>query len=96
MPEQVSQAVKEERNQRLLEVVNEAGRAAAPEVRGPPGADSGRGAEQEESRADDGPDALQQDRRVRRVAEGHRGQLLDVTIQRAGTFTLYGAADEGR
>src|SRR5208337_1979453 len=42
------------------------GRAAAPEIRGAPGADPSRGAEQEEPRADDWPHALQQDRRVRR------------------------------
>jgi hypothetical protein len=29
-------------------------------------------------------------------SEHHRGQLLDVTVRRAGNFTLYGAADEGR
>jgi tRNA-2-methylthio-N6-dimethylallyladenosine synthase len=65
MPGQVSQAEKEERNQRLLEY---AWCAAASEVRGPTGADSGRGAEQEESRPHDGPDTLQQDRRIRRLA----------------------------
>jgi tRNA-2-methylthio-N6-dimethylallyladenosine synthase len=26
----------------------------------------------------------------------HRGQLVDVKIQRAGTFTLYGEVDQGR
>ena len=72
MPGQLDQAVKEERNQRLLEVVNASGRAAAPEVRGPAGGDSSRGAEQKESRPHDGPDPLQQNRRVRRCGPAPR------------------------
>ena len=67
MPGQVTQAMKEERNQRLLEVVNESGARQHAAIRGPPGADSSRGAEQEESRAHDGPDALQQNRCIRRL-----------------------------
>jgi tRNA-2-methylthio-N6-dimethylallyladenosine synthase len=95
MPEQVSQAVKEERNQRLLEVVNElgarqhqnfVGRQVQILVEGP----SKKNAARMTGRT-----------RCNKIvvidgAQRHRGQLLDVTIQRAGTFTLYGAANEGR
>jgi tRNA-2-methylthio-N6-dimethylallyladenosine synthase len=94
MPEQVSQAVKEERNQRLLEAVNElgarqhqkfVGRQVQILVEGP---------------SKKNPTRLTGRTRCNKIvvftgSEHHRGQLLDVTIQRAGTFTLYGAAGEG-
>jgi len=95
MPDQVSQAVKEERNQRLLEVVNElgarqhqrfVGRRVQILVEGP---------------SKKNPARMTGRTRCNKIvvfdgSERHGGQLLDVTIQRAGTFTLYGAADEGR
>ena len=95
MPDQVGQAVKEERNQRLLEVVNElgaeqhqkfVGRRVQILVEGP---------------SKKNPARLTGRTRCNKIVvfEGsarHHGQLLDVKVQRAGTFTLYGAADEGR
>ena len=95
MPGQVSQAVKEERNQRLLELVNElgarqhqqfVGRQVQILVEGPskrnPARLTGRTRCNKIVVFDGSPD--------------HRGRLLDVKIQRAGTFTLYAALDEGR
>jgi tRNA-2-methylthio-N6-dimethylallyladenosine synthase len=95
MPDQVSQAVKEERNQRLLEVVNElgarqhqkfVGRRVQILVEGP---------------SKKNPARMTGRTRCNKIvvfdgSERHGGQLLDVTIQRAGTFTLYGTLDEGR
>ncbi|MCX6930027.1 MAG: tRNA (N6-isopentenyl adenosine(37)-C2)-methylthiotransferase MiaB [Verrucomicrobia bacterium] len=92
MPDQLSQAVKEERNQRLLEVVNKygarqhqkfVGRRVQILVEGPSKKNSAR---------------MTGRTRCNKIvvfdgAESHRGQLLDVTIQRAGNFTLYGAVD---
>jgi tRNA-2-methylthio-N6-dimethylallyladenosine synthase len=89
LPDQVSQAVKEERNQRLLEAVNElgarqhqkfVGRQVQILVEGP---------------SKKNPTRLTGRTRCNKIvvftgSEHHRGQLLDVTIQRAGTFTLYG------
>jgi len=94
MPEQVSQAVKEERNQRLLGVVNEEGARQHRKFVG-----------RRVQILVEGPSKKNRARMTGRTrcnkivvfdgAEGHRGQLLDVTIQRAGTFTLYGEVDEG-
>jgi tRNA-2-methylthio-N6-dimethylallyladenosine synthase len=89
LPDQVSQPIREERNQRLLEVINEigkrkysalVGRQAQILVEGPskkkPARMSGR-------------------TRCNKIvvfdgADRHRGQLMDVKITRAGSFTLYG------
>jgi tRNA-2-methylthio-N6-dimethylallyladenosine synthase len=94
MPEQLSQAVKEERNQRLLDVVNESGAQQHQRFVG-----------REVQILVEGPSKKNAARMTGRtrcnkivVFDGeaqHRGQLLDVKIQRAGTFTLYGTADRG-
>ena len=95
MPDQLTQAVKEERNQRLLELVNESGarqyqafvgRQVQILVEGP---------------SKKNPARLTGRTRCNKIvvfdgAERYRGQLLDVKIPRAGSFTLYGAAGEGR
>ncbi|MBP7976379.1 MAG: tRNA (N6-isopentenyl adenosine(37)-C2)-methylthiotransferase MiaB [Verrucomicrobia bacterium] len=89
MPGQISQAVKEERNQRLLAAVNESGarqhqklvgRAVQVLVEGP---------------SKKNPSRLTGRTRCNKIVvfEGPphcRGQLLDVRISHAGTFTLYG------
>ena len=89
LPDQLPQAVKEERNARLLEVINEigarryegyVGRRAEILVEGP---------------SKRNPARLMGRTRSNKIVvmEGerrHRGQLLDVRIQRAGSFTLYG------
>ncbi len=94
MPEQVSQALKEERNQRLLEAVNElgaqqhqkfVGRQVQILVEGP---------------SKKNPARLTGRTRCNKIVvfEGlphNHGRLLDVAIQRAGTFTLYGEAAQG-
>jgi len=94
MPEQVSQAVKEERNQRLLETVNElgarqhqsfVGRRVQILVEGP---------------SKKNPARLTGRTRCNKIVvfEGspqNYGRLLDVAIQRAGTFTLHGEAAQG-
>jgi tRNA-2-methylthio-N6-dimethylallyladenosine synthase len=92
MPDQVNQAVKEDRNQRLLEVVNELGACQHQKFVG-----------RRVQILVEGPSKKNPARMTGRtrcnkivVFEGaprHRGQLLDVTITRAGTFTLYGAVD---
>jgi tRNA-2-methylthio-N6-dimethylallyladenosine synthase len=91
MPEQVCQTVKEERNQRLLEVVNESGARQHREFVG----------RQVEILAE-GPSKRNASRMMGRtrcnkivIVDGvvrHSGGLLDVKIQRAGSFTLYGEA----
>ena len=89
MPEQVPQKIREERNQRLLEVVNEiakrkycalVGRQMQILVEGP-------------SRKN--PARMTGRTRCNRIvvfdgSERHRGQVMDVKITRAGSFTLYG------
>src|SRR5579859_5691892 len=89
MPDQVPQKVREERNQRLLEVVNEiakrkysalVGRLMQILVEGP-------------SRKN--PARMTGRTRCNRIvvfdgSDRHRGQLMDVKITRAGSFTLYG------
>jgi tRNA-2-methylthio-N6-dimethylallyladenosine synthase len=95
MPDQVSQAEKEERNQRLLEVVNNhgaeqhqkfVGRQVQILVEGPSKRNSAR---------------MTGRTRCNKIvvfeaSPRHGGRLLDVKIQRAGTFTLYGTVDEAR
>ena len=89
MPDQLPQAVKEERNARLLAVINEigarryenyVGRRAEILVEGP---------------SKRNPARLMGRTRSNKIvvieaAERHRGQLMDVKVTRAGSFTLYG------
>jgi tRNA-2-methylthio-N6-dimethylallyladenosine synthase len=89
MPEQVPQKVREERNQRLLEVINEiaarkyknfVGRQTQILVEGP---------------SKKNPARMTGRTRCNKIvvfdgSERHRGQLMDVNITRAGSFTLYG------
>jgi tRNA-2-methylthio-N6-dimethylallyladenosine synthase len=89
MPGQLPQAVKEERNARLLAVINEigarryenyVGRQAEILVEGP---------------SKRNPARLMGRTRSNKIvviegAERHRGQLIDVKVTRAGSFTLYG------
>ncbi len=90
MPGQVPQKIREERNHRLLQMVNEiakrrydalVGRQVQILVEGPSKKNPAR---------HDRPDALQQNRGVRSAGRDHCGRLLDVNITRAGSFTLYG------
>jgi tRNA-2-methylthio-N6-dimethylallyladenosine synthase len=93
MAGQVTQAVKEERNQRLLEVVNELGAREHQKFVG-----------RQVQILVEGPSKKNPARMTGRtrcnkivVFDGsarHCGQLLGVKIQRAGNFTLYGAVDE--
>ncbi len=90
MPDQVNQAEKEERNQRLLEVVNThgarqhekfVGRQVQILVEGP---------------SKRNPARMTGRTRCNKIvvldaSPGYCGQLLEVKIERAGTFTLYGA-----
>jgi tRNA-2-methylthio-N6-dimethylallyladenosine synthase len=89
MPDQVPLKIREERNHRLLETINEigkrkydafVGRRTQILVEGPSKKNSAR---------------LAGRTRCNKIvvfegAERHRGQLLDVKITRAGSFTLYG------
>jgi tRNA-2-methylthio-N6-dimethylallyladenosine synthase len=89
MPEQVPQKIREERNQRLLEVINEiakrkftafVGRQTQILVEGP---------------SKKNPARMTGRTRCNKIvvfdgSERHRGQLMDVKITRAGSFTLYG------
>jgi tRNA-2-methylthio-N6-dimethylallyladenosine synthase len=89
MPEQVPQAIKEERNQRLLALVNE---IAAKHYQNLVG-------EQVEILVE-GPSKKNAARMMGRTrcnkivvfdgSDRHRGQLMNVKIERAGSFTLYG------
>src|ERR1022692_500397 len=89
MPDQVGQAVKEERNQRLLEVVNASGARQHQRFVG-----------QQAEILVEGPSKRNAARMMGRTrcnkivvfndSGRHRGLLLDVKIQRAGNFTLYG------
>jgi tRNA-2-methylthio-N6-dimethylallyladenosine synthase len=89
MPDQVPQKIREERNQRLLETINEIGarkyknfigRQTQILVEGP----SKKNAARMSGRT-----------RCNKIvlfdgAERHRGQIMDLKITRAGSFTLYG------
>ena len=89
MPGQLPDEVKEERNQRLLEWMNEQGARHYDKLVG-----------QRRQILVEGPSKKNSARLMGRtrcnkivVFEGperHRGQLLDVNITRAGSFTLYG------
>jgi len=92
LPDQVPQQIREERNQRLLEVINEigkdkycalVGRRTEILVEGP---------------SKKNPARLTGRTRCNKIvvfdgSERHRAQLLDVNITRAGSFTLYGDPD---
>jgi tRNA-2-methylthio-N6-dimethylallyladenosine synthase len=95
MPDQVSQAEKEERNQRLLEVVNRhgaeqhqnfVGRQVQILVEGPSKRNPARMTGRTRCNKIVVFDASPRD----------GGRLLDVKIQRAGTFTLYGTVEDAR
>ena len=89
MPDQVPQKIREERNQRLLELVNEiaarkynafVGRQVQILVEGP---------------SKKNPARMTGRTRCNKIvlfdgSDRHRGQLMDVKITRAGSFTLYG------
>ena len=89
LPDQVPQTVKEERNARLLETINAIGRERYQERVG----------ETMQILAE-GPSRKNAARFMGRTRcnkivifpgnERHRGQLMDVKIERAGSFTLYG------
>jgi tRNA-2-methylthio-N6-dimethylallyladenosine synthase len=93
MPEQVTKAVKEERNRRLLDVVDASGARQHQEFVG-----------RQVEILVEGPSKKNSARMMGRtrcnkivVFDGstrHCGRLLDVKIQHAGTFTLYGEVDE--
>ena len=89
MPEQVPQPIREERNQRLLEVINEIGKRKYSAL-------VGRQTEiLVEGPSKKNPARLAGRTRCNKIvvfdgAERHRGQLMDVNITRAGSFTLYG------
>ena len=89
MADQVPQPVKEERNHRLLQLVNEIGRRKYEQLVG-----------QQMQILVEGPSRKNPARMMGRTrcnkivvfdgSERHRGQLLEVRITRAGSFTLYG------
>ena len=89
MPEQLAQSVKEERNQRLLECVNEIGDRKY-------GKYVGRNVEiLVEGPSKRNPARMSGRTRCNKIvvfegADRHRGQVMDVKITRAGSFTLYG------
>ncbi|MGA3265838.1 MAG: MiaB/RimO family radical SAM methylthiotransferase [Verrucomicrobiota bacterium] len=92
MPDQVPQRLREARNQRLLEVINEiAGRRHAAFV--------GRQTQiLVEGPSKKNPARMTGRTRCNKIvvfdgSDRHRGQLLDVRIIRAGSFTLYGEPD---
>ena len=89
MPGQVPQAVKEERNHRLLQLINEIGKRRYGKLTG-----------QIVQILVEGPSKKNPARMMGRTrcnkivvfegSERHRGQVMDVKIIRAGCFTLYG------
>ena len=89
MPDQLPDEVKEERNQRLLELMNEQGGRRYHKLVG-----------QRRQILAEGPSRRNPARMTGRTrcnkivvfdgSERHRGQLMDVNITRAGSFTLYG------
>jgi tRNA-2-methylthio-N6-dimethylallyladenosine synthase len=89
MPDQVPQRVREERNQRLLETVNEIGKRKYNSMVG-----------RQMQILVEGPSKKNAARMSGRTrcnkivlfdgAERHRGQIMDLKITRAGSFTLYG------
>jgi tRNA-2-methylthio-N6-dimethylallyladenosine synthase len=95
MPGQVAQALKEERNQRLLEAVNESGARQHQRFVGR------RVQVLAEGPSKKNPARMTGRTRCNKIvvfdgSPGQRGRLLDLNITRAGTFTLYGELDGGR
>jgi len=89
MPGQVPQKIREERNQRLLEVINEIGRRRYDAFVGR------RTQILVEGPSKKNPARMTGRTRCNKIvvfdgSERHRGQLMDVKITRAGSFTLYG------
>ena len=89
MPGQVSTKVKEERNQQLLELINEIARRRFEKLVG------GRTQILVEGPSKKNPARLMGRTRCNKIvvfegSDRHRGQLMDVKITRAGSFTLYG------
>lgn len=89
MPEQLSTKVKEERNQRLLELINEIAKRRYEKLIG------GRTQILVEGPSKRNPARLMGRTRCNKIvvfegSDRHRGQLMDVKITRAGSFTLYG------
>jgi tRNA-2-methylthio-N6-dimethylallyladenosine synthase len=89
MPEQVSGEVIEERHGRLLDLVNEMGKEKYRRCVGQRVQILVEGASRKR------PERLEGRTRTNKIvvfdgSERHRGQLLDVQITRAGSFTLYG------
>ncbi|HKQ38295.1 MAG TPA: tRNA (N6-isopentenyl adenosine(37)-C2)-methylthiotransferase MiaB [Verrucomicrobiae bacterium] len=89
MPEQVALPVKEERNQRLLQVVNEIGARKYREF-------VGRQVEMlVEGPSKRNPARMSGRTRCNKIvvfdgSQRHRGQVMDVKVTRVGSFTLYG------
>jgi tRNA-2-methylthio-N6-dimethylallyladenosine synthase len=89
MPNQVSQELKEERNRRLLELVNEVAARHYQQLVG-----------QQLQILVEGPSKKNPSRMMGRTrcnkivvfdgSERHRGAVMDLNITRAGSFTLYG------
>ena len=89
MPDQVSTGVKEERNQRLLELINEIAKRRYEKLVG------GRMQILVEGPSKKNPARLMGRTRCNKIvvfegSDRHRCQLMDVKITRAGSFTLYG------
>jgi tRNA-2-methylthio-N6-dimethylallyladenosine synthase len=89
MPDQVPQPVREERNQRTLELVNEIGKRRHAMFVGQ------RVQILVEGPSKKNPARMSGRTRCNKIvvfdgSERHRGQLMDVKITRAGSFTLYG------
>jgi tRNA-2-methylthio-N6-dimethylallyladenosine synthase len=89
LPDQVPEQVKEQRNHRLLELMNEQGGRQYGALVGQ------RRQILVEGRSKKNPARMMGRTRCNKIvvfdgSERHRGQLMDVTITRAGSFTLYG------
>jgi tRNA-2-methylthio-N6-dimethylallyladenosine synthase len=88
MPDQLPDEVKEERNQRLLALTNEVGLRRYTEL-------VGRRVQILVEGPSKRPERMMGRTRCNKIvvfdgSERHRGQLMDVSITRAGSFTLYG------
>src|SRR5215472_14881317 len=89
MPGQLSTKVKEERNQRLLELINEIAKRRYEKLVG------GRTQILVEGPSKKNPARMMGRTRCNKIvvfdgSERHRGQVMDVKVTRAGSFTLYG------
>lgn len=89
MPDQLSTKIKEERNQSLLELINEIAKRHYEKLVG------GRTQILVEGPSKKNPARMMGRTRCNKIvvfdgSERHRGQLMDVNITRAGSFTLYG------